>query len=107
MQQSHPPLGSQLPQRGLQLQRLVQCLPHELLDQPLAPGAQRPPSEPSGKPLDPGEPDAQHFVGLAVEHVNAGVTEDLGDLALLARLVIVVAQDRDDRHRDRRRVPWP
>ena len=62
VQQGHPPLGSQLSQRGLQLQRLVQRLPHELLDQSLTPGAKRPPPEPSGKPLDPGEPDAEHFV---------------------------------------------
>lgn len=70
-------------------------------DQPLTPGAKRPPSKPSGESLDPGEPDAEHFVRLSIEDVNSGVTQDPGNLALLARLVVMVAQHGHDRHRDR------
>ena len=58
VQQGHPLLGPQPGQRGLELERLVERLLHELLDDLLAPRPQRAPPESSGKPLHPREADA-------------------------------------------------
>src|SRR5918993_4736214 len=92
VQQCHAPLGAELPQRGLELQCFIQGLAHELLDQCFAPGSERPSTKSPGKSLDPRKTDPEHLSRLAIEDVHARVAEDLGYLALLARLIIVIAQ---------------
>src|SRR5262249_29708117 len=71
------------PQAGegrLELQRLVQGLAHELLEERLAPRLERVLSEPAAEPLGAGEADALDLAGVAVEQVHARLAEDGLDL---------------------------
>ena len=67
-----------------------------------APRAERAPAEAAGEALDAGEADAVDLGRVAVEHGDAGVGEDLLDLVLLARLVVVVAEHADHGNLDDR-----
>ena len=98
-----PAPGPQARQRRLELHRLVHRLLHEHLDRTLAPRTERAASEPSGEPLDAREPDAADFGGLAIEHGDAGLGQNLADLVLPARFVVVIAEHGDDGHLDGRR----
>ena len=93
-------LVAQARERGLELQRFVDRFVHELLDDLFAPRTERPAPEAAGEALDAGEADPEDLGGVAVEHDDAGVLEDPGDLALLARFEVVVAEDGDDRNLD-------
>src|ERR1700730_5473226 len=71
---------SQLGERRLELEGLVYGLPHESLDDILAPGLERALPEASAQPLGAGEAHAVDLAGLAVQQVNAGVDEQTLDL---------------------------
>ena len=70
---------------------------HELLDDRLAPRAERAPAEAAAEPLDAGDADAVHLARVAVEDQRPRVDENLPDLVLLARLDVVIAEHRGDR----------
>src|SRR6185295_4900089 len=95
-------LAAQARQRGLQLQRLVHRLAHEVLDDVLSPGAEGAPSEAAAESFDAGEPDALYLGGVAVQHPDAAIAEHLLDLLLPAALEVVVAEHGDDRDVHRR-----
>ena len=65
-----------------------------------APWAEHAAAEAAGESLDAGEADAVHFHGLAIEQPNAGFGEDLAHLGDGARLVVVIAEDADNRNLD-------
>ena len=100
MQQRDEVLGPQPGQRRLQLQRFVHRRVDELLDDGFSPRPQRTLAEAAAETLHAGDPDAVDFARIAVEHHDAGVDEDLADLVFLSRLVVVVAEHRDNRHGD-------
>jgi hypothetical protein len=87
-------------ERGLELQRFVHGLLHEQLDRVLAPGAERAAAEAARETFDAGKAHAFDLRGFAVKHRHTGVDENLPDLVLLARLVIVIPEDCDDRNLD-------
>src|SRR6266849_5917233 len=62
----------QLRERRLELEGLVDGLPHESLDDILAPGLERALPEASAQPLGAGEAHAVDLKGLAVQQVDAG-----------------------------------
>ena len=96
---------SQLRERRLELEGLVDGLPHESFDDFLAPGLERTLPEASAQPLGAGEAHAVDFAGFAVQQVDAGVNEQTLDLVGLVRFVVVVAEDGNDRHAlDRRQL---
>ena len=91
-------------ERRLELQRFVDRFAHELLDDGFAPRTERALPEAAAESLDPGDADAVSLVRVAVEHDDAGVGENLTHLVALARFEIVVAENGDDRHVDRRQL---
>ena len=96
MQQGHALVGPQAGQRRFELQRFVHRFLYEMFDDLLAPRAECAAAEAARKPFDAREADAVHFGRFAVEDRHARVGEDLGDLVLLPRLVVVVAEDGED-----------
>ena len=60
-------------ERGLELERFLHRLVDEVLDDLLAPRAQRAAAEPAAEAADAGEPDAAELPRVAVEHVHADV----------------------------------
>src|SRR5687768_13713357 len=87
-------------ERGLELQRLVHRLVHEVLDDLLAPWPERAAAESAGEALHAGDADAENLVALAVEDLHADVPEDATDLILLARFEVVIPEDPDGRDPD-------
>ena len=75
---------------------------YELLDDVLAPGAERTAPEPARESFHAGEPDPEDLGRVAVEHDDAGVGDDPPDLVLLPRFEVVVAEHRDRRNLHRR-----
>ena len=84
--------GPQPGQRGLELERLVHGLAHEALHDVLAPGLERPLPEAPAEPLHAGDADTRDLAAVSVEHGDPRLAEDLHDLLMLARLVVVVAE---------------
>ena len=78
-------------------ERLVDRFLHEDLDRRLSPGAQRPAAEAAAESLHAREANPLDLARLAIEHDPTSPGEDLPDLVLLVRLVIVIPQDGDDR----------
>jgi hypothetical protein len=101
VEQRHFSLGAQAAECRLQLQGLVQGLPHEALDQRLSPRAQGSSPKTSGKPLHSGEAYPKHLLSITVEHSDAGISQNAGDLRHLVALVVMVSQDSNDGHRSR------
>ena len=85
-------------ERGLELQRLAERLLHEVLDHGLTPRAERAASESAAEALHPCEADVLEHPAVAVEDLHAGVAEDLRDLFVLPRLVVVVSENGEHRH---------
>src|SRR5688572_32943963 len=79
----HPP---QPGQRRLELQRLVHRLAHEVLDDLLAPGPERPLAEAAAKALEAREADSANFDRVPVQDLDTALGEDLLDLLVLAGL---------------------
>ena len=96
--------GPQARQRRLQLQRFVDGFAHELLDDRFAPRTERARAETAAESLDAGDADAQGFVRVAIEHDDAGVSENLPHFVALARFEIVVAENGHDRQMNRRQL---
>ena len=63
-------------QRGLELQRLLHGLVHEVLDDLLAPRSERASAEATAEAAHPGKPDSMKLPRVAVEHVHADIRED-------------------------------
>ena len=80
-------------------------LVHELLDDRLAPRTERAPAEAAAEPLHAGDADALQLAGVAVEHDQPGVDEDLADLVGFARLEVVIAEHRRRRECAARSAP--
>ena len=92
------------PREGrLEFERFVHRLVHELLDDRLAPRPERAAAEAAGETFDAREPDALYFTGVAVEHADSVIDENLLDLAFGAGLEIVIPEDGHDRNPDRDR----
>jgi len=58
-------------------------------------------AEAAAEPLDPGEADAFHLAGIAVQDADPALLKHGLDLLRLARLEVVIAEDTDDRHAHR------
>ena len=102
VQDDDAPLGVETSQRIAETERLAQADFDERLQRLLAKGRDEVSAEPAAEALRSGEADAlagelEHDAS-AVEDVDAGLAEDLGDHRLLVELVVVVAEDGDDRH---------
>jgi hypothetical protein len=76
----------------------------ELLDDPFTPRLERALAEAAPEALEPDEADAPHLAGFTVEHLGAAVEQDLENLRLLARFVLVVSEHGQDRDLRRREV---
>ena len=96
VQQHHFSLRAQPRQRRLELQRFVHRFVHEHLGHLFAPGSEHTAAKTACKPFHAGETDAVHFARVAVEHLDAGVDQNLPDFLLGARFEIVVAEDGHD-----------
>ena len=93
MQDGDSAFGPQSREGGFEFHRLVDRLLDEALDGRLTPGAERATPESAGKALRAGEPDPEHLDGVAVEHDDARVDQDLTDFRLAARLEVVIPED--------------
>src|SRR5438046_10589075 len=91
-------------ERRLELQRLVDRLADELLDNRFAPRPQRALPEPAAETLHPRDPDAAQLAGVAVEYMQAAIDENLAHFVGLARLQIVIAQHGRRRNPQRRQL---
>ena len=69
----------------------------ELLDDRLTPRRKRVLAKTAPKAGDARDANALHLGRVAVEHGHTRLGEDMGDLRLLARFAIVVAENRHDR----------
>src|SRR6476660_5054241 len=69
---------------------------YELFDDRFSPRAERSATEASAEPTYTREADTVRLERIAVEHLHTGVGHDLHQLRLFARLVIVIAEHRDD-----------
>src|SRR5206468_12346784 len=67
-------------QRRVELQRLVDRLADELLDDPFSPRSERALTEAAAEPLHAGDADAVDLGRVAVEYDDAGVGDNLTDL---------------------------
>src|SRR4051812_30997389 len=94
VQERHELRRAKTRESRLELQRLVDRLAHELLDDRLAPRAKRTLAEPAAESLRAGDPNSLQLAGIAVEHDDAGVGQDLAHLRLFSRLDVVVAEHR-------------
>jgi len=92
VQERHEVGRAQPRQRGFELQRLVDGLAHELLDDRLAPRAERALAEAAAETFHAGDADAAQLARVAVEHRKAGVGENPTHLIGLPRLDVVVAE---------------
>src|SRR5690349_22615381 len=97
--------GAQSRQGPLELERLLDGLTNELLEDRLPPRLQRALAEAAGEALDAGEADAADLDGVSVEHRDAAVAEDALDLIGLLRLVVVVTEHGHDRDFRERQLP--
>src|SRR5207249_7391435 len=67
VQQRDELLRAQSRKRRLELQRLIDRLVHEVLDDRLTPWPERAFAKAAAEPLDAGDADAKHFTRVAVE----------------------------------------
>src|SRR5690606_17408843 len=93
-------IGFERAERGLQPNRLLERFLHERLERGLTKPADRVPTEPAAEALDPHESDVIDDRVLAVQDVDAAVAEHDSEFVDPPRLVIVVAEDSDDRDLD-------
>ena len=70
---------------------------HERFDRRLAPAVEHPAVEAAGEASHPGEADALDLHTVTVEHANAAFFQDLHQFLDVAGLVVVVAEDGEDR----------
>ena len=104
VQQRNPLRRAKARQRGFELQRLVDGLVHELLDDRLSPRSERTRPEPATETLDAGDADALQLAGVTVENGQAGIGQNPAHLILLARLEIVIAEHGDGGNPERRQL---
>ena len=97
-------LGSQTRERRLELERFLDRLVHEVLDDLLAPRPERAAAESAAEAANAGEADAAKLPRVAVEHVDADVGEDPRDLAFLSGLEVVIPEHGDDGDFRRREI---
>src|SRR5262252_738116 len=83
-------------ERGLELERFLNRLVDEVLYDFLTPGPERSAAESPAEPSDPSEANAAKLPRVAVEHVDADVVEDFGDIRFLPRFEVVIPEHRDD-----------
>ena len=98
MQQGDQLRRPQPRQRRLELQRLVHRLVDELLDDRLAPRAERMTAEAAPEPFHARDADAVQFTSIAVEDRQAGGGQHVSHLRRLAGLEIVIAKHRRGRN---------
>jgi hypothetical protein len=84
--------GAQAPKRRFELERLVDRLTDELLDDRLSPGTEGAFAESPAETLDAGDADAQQLAGIAVQHMESGLDENLRHFVRLPRLDVVIAK---------------
>jgi signal transduction histidine kinase len=94
VQQRHEVRRPEPRKRRLELQRLVHRLAHKLLDDRFAPRSKRSLTEPAAKAFRTRDADALQLAGVAVEHGDTRVRENLPDLPVFPRFDVVVAEDR-------------
>ncbi len=101
MQQRNALLGSESGQCRLQSHRLVHRFLHEALGRGLSPGTERGAAEAARESLRTGNTDTLDLARLAIQNPDADVGENAANELMLARLVVVVAEDGDyrDPHR--------
>src|SRR5438105_2849320 len=104
MQEDDWILRAQPAQRRLELEGFVDRLADELLDDGLAPGSERPLPEPAAESFHAGDADALELTRVAVKQRNPRVGQNLGDVLRLSRFEVVVAENRRNRHAQRRHL---
>ena len=85
-------------QRCLQLQRFLDGLVDELLENFFSPRSERPSTEAAAESFCAGEADTVNLVGIAIEHRHAGIGHEFRDFVLLAGLIVMIAQHGDGRN---------
>src|SRR3990172_8520427 len=96
VQDGHALAARELREGRLELERFLDRLPHESLDDLLAPGLERPRPEASAHALDAGEADARDLALVPIDQLHPGIAEDALDLVGLVRFVVVIAEHRDN-----------
>ncbi len=98
VQHGDAPVGPEPRERRLELERLVDGFLDELLDRGLSPRTEGAAAEATDESLGSRKADPEHFDGVAVEQLHAGLDKDASDRVFGAALVVVVAQNAN--HRD-------
>lgn len=96
--------GPQPRQRRFELQRFVDRFANELLDDRFAPRPKRALAEAAAESLDACDANPVRLVRIAIKHDEPGVGHDLPHLVTLARFDVVVTENSDRRHTDRRQL---
>src|SRR5919108_5300222 len=81
---------------ALELQRFIDRLVDEPFDALLPSRLQGTLPESPGKALHTSKADPPNLTAIAIEHLNAGLGENTLHLLRLSRLIVVVAQHRND-----------
>lgn len=91
--------GMESAEGALEAEGLVYGFLNESLNEGFAPWIEHQLSEPAAKSADAGESDAVDLGSLAIEDLDAGFLQDIGDVGGVTGFVIVIAQDGEDRNR--------
>src|SRR5207247_4364554 len=97
MQEHDATIGGESRQRRLELERLLHRLVHEILHDLFSPRPERAPAEATAEPAHAREADVSEFPSVAVEYLDSDVAQDANDLALFARLEVVIPEHTHDR----------
>ena len=102
MRQRDPDIGVECIERGVQPAGDLDGVFDEVLHLALPEGARALAREPAAKALHSGHPQLApagvECESLAFEHPNAVLLQQIGHFARTVAVVVVVAEDRDDRH---------
>jgi hypothetical protein len=93
---------AQFRERRFQLHYFTNGFLDETLDRVFTPWLQRRLPKTTPKPLHACKTDPLDLTGLSVQHMNTGSREDLIHFFGLPCLIIVIAEDGDNRHGCRR-----
>src|SRR5262249_44577268 len=93
-------LDPHLRERGLELERFLDRVPHELLHNLLAPGLEHASTEPRRESLHACEAESPELHRIAVQDPDRRAPERGLDFLLLIGMKVVISQNGEDRNRN-------
>src|ERR1700716_3179155 len=98
MQHNNPLICSQLRHPSLQLQRLIDRRPHEILNFSLAESREHAPSKAADKSLRSRESHAVPFVSASIQQLDPGRNDHACKFFFFSALVVMITQHHNGWH---------